>query len=64
MALNLAQLDLSRLDGTNGFRLGGIDPGDNSGWSLAGAGDINGDGLSDVIVGAVRAPWASIGRIA
>lgn len=45
-------LELSSLDGTNGFVLRGIDDGDFSGWSLSGAGDVNGDGFDDVLIGA------------
>ncbi|MEM7706294.1 MAG: Ig-like domain-containing protein [Pseudomonadota bacterium] len=48
-------VELSNLDGTNGFVLNGIDPYDYSGRSVSGAGDVNGDGLDDVIVGAYRA---------
>ena len=43
---------LSTLDGTNGFVLTGIDPGDSSGHSVSGAGDVNGDGFGDLIIGA------------
>ena len=45
-------LNLSSLDGTNGFRPDGIDAYDYSGVSVAGAVDVNGDGFADVIVGA------------
>ena len=45
-------LDLSDLDGTNGFILTGIDAGDQSGFSVSSAGDINGDGYDDLIIGA------------
>ncbi len=45
-------LRLSQLDGANGFRLEGIDDYDYSGSSVAGAGDVNGDGVDDLIVGA------------
>ena len=45
-------IDLSTLDATNGFRLPGIDAGGFSGTSVAGAGDVNGDGFDDVIIGA------------
>ena len=38
--------------GTGGFVMNGIDASDFAGFSVSGAGDINGDGLSDVIVGA------------
>ncbi len=47
-----AQMDLSSLDGRNGFRLDGENEYDGSGWSISGAGDVNGDGFDDVIVGA------------
>ena len=48
-------LDLSDLDGTNGFTLTGIDVDDESGWSVSSAGDVNGDGYDDLIIGAYRA---------
>ncbi len=38
--------------GNGGFVINGIDPDDLSGGSVSGAGDVNGDGLDDVIVGA------------
>ena len=46
---------LSGLTGANGFRLDGVDPGDQSGSSLAAAGDFNGDGIDDLIIGAPNA---------
>lgn len=46
---------LSALDGTAGFRIDGIDSGDRSGISVSSAGDVNGDGFDDLIVGALRA---------
>ena len=45
-------LSLAALDGTNGFRLDGIDRNDNSGTSVSNAGDVNGDGFDDIIIGA------------
>jgi hypothetical protein len=45
-------LDLSSLNGTNGFVLNGIDADDYSGVSVSSAGDVNGDGVDDVIIGA------------
>ncbi len=50
-----ATMDLSSLDGSNGFRLDGVAERDNSGRSVSNAGDVNGDGFNDVIVGAYRA---------
>ena len=47
-----ATLDLATLDGDNGFKLKGTAAGDYSGRSVSGAGDVNGDGFSDIIVGA------------
>jgi Ca2+-binding RTX toxin-like protein len=47
-------VDLSSLDGNNGFVLNGIAVRDLSGYSISGAGDINGDGIDDVIIGALE----------
>jgi Ca2+-binding RTX toxin-like protein len=47
-----ASIDLASLNGTTGFRIDGIDPADNSGRSVASAGDVNGDGFDDLIIGA------------
>lgn len=43
-------VDLTAL-GSDGFRIEGDDEGDGSGYSVSGAGDVNGDGLADLIVG-------------
>ncbi|MGZ0167694.1 MAG: integrin alpha, partial [Planctomycetales bacterium] len=48
-------LDLATLDGTTGFRLDGIDADDWSGRSVSSAGDVNGDGFDDLIIGAFNA---------
>ena len=45
-----ANVDLSTLDGTTGFKLSGVAESDHSGWSVASAGDVNGDGFADLIV--------------
>jgi hypothetical protein len=50
-----AGLALADLDGSDGFRLDGIDTYDYSGFSVSGAGDINGDGFADLVVGAYYA---------
>jgi hypothetical protein len=54
----LAAIDLTTLDGTNGFTLIGVDANDSSGFSVSSAGDVNGDGFDDVIVGAIHADGA------
>lgn len=48
-----AVIDLTKLNGTDGFKLLGVQGADQSGEAVAGAGDINGDGLDDLIIGAV-----------
>ena len=48
-------LALSSLDGTSGFRLNGVAANDAAGVSVAGAGDVNHDGFTDIFVGATGA---------
>ncbi|MEH2243551.1 integrin alpha, partial [Nostoc sp.] len=43
---------LSSLNGTNGFLINGIAALDFSGISVSNAGDINNDGVDDLIIGA------------
>ncbi|ADJ27938.1 integrin alpha [Nitrosococcus watsonii] len=50
-----AALELTALDGSNGFALNGIAAFDGSGWSVSGAGDVNGDGFDDLVIGAPAA---------
>jgi Ca2+-binding RTX toxin-like protein len=50
-----ATVELSSLDGSNGFTLNGVDIFDRSGYSVSGAGDVNGDGFDDLIIGAYSA---------
>ncbi len=47
---------LSDLDGANGFILNGVGSADRSGTTVSSAGDVNGDGLDDLIIGA---PYAN-----
>jgi hypothetical protein len=50
-----SSINLSELNGSNGFTINGISALDNSGWSVSALGDINGDGIDDIIVGANNA---------
>lgn len=56
-----ASFDLTGLDGTNGFSISGESTGEDFGLSADKAGDINGDGIDDLIMGArgVDAPAGS-----
>ena len=47
-------IELSELDGGDGFRIDGENTGDQSGRSVSSAGDVNGDGYDDIIIGAPR----------
>lgn len=51
--------NLTNLNGSNGFAINGIVDGDGSGGYAIGSGDINGDGIGDVLIGAPFAPWQS-----
>jgi hypothetical protein len=51
---NPVNVDLASL-GDRGFRIDGAAGGDRAGWSVAGVGDVNGDGRDDVVVGALNA---------
>ncbi len=51
-----AQFNLKTLNGTNGFAIEGLNAGDSLGWSVSTAGDVNGDGKADLVLGAPTAP--------
>ncbi|HED52861.1 MAG TPA: hypothetical protein ENJ00_01495 [Phycisphaerales bacterium] len=57
-----ASMELSSLNGTTGFVINGVDASDNSGGSVSAAGDVNGDGFSDVIIGAPLADPNGVDR--
>jgi len=48
-------INLASLNGINGFTINGVSPNDKSGWTVSSAGDFNGDGFEDLIIGAYRA---------
>jgi Ca2+-binding RTX toxin-like protein len=48
-------VDIGLLTGEDGFRLNGESNGNYTGFAVASAGDVNGDGLADILVGAPRA---------
>jgi len=45
-------IQLLNLDGSNGFKIDGEAANDNSGRSVASAGDVNADGVDDLLIGA------------
>ncbi|MDA0261544.1 MAG: FG-GAP-like repeat-containing protein, partial [Proteobacteria bacterium] len=45
-------VELSALNGSNGFRLDSFENGSQTGTSVSAAGDVNGDGFADLIIGA------------
>jgi len=55
-----ATIQLSTLNGTNGFRIPGAAANDQAGYSVSDAGDVNGDGIDDFIVGAIYADVSGI----
>ena len=48
----LPNIDLSSLRTSQGFKVMGASANDQSGWAVSSAGDVNGDGYDDVIIGA------------
>ncbi len=44
--------NLSDLNSSNGFAINGIAAYDFSGYSVSSAGDVNGDGIDDLIIAA------------
>lgn len=55
-----AVVALSNLDSTTGFKIAGETAGDRSGYAAEVAGDVNGDGLDDLIIGVPRANGGGI----
>lgn len=55
------RVDLGDL-GDQGFSIRGAGPEENAGWSVAGAGDVNGDGVPDLVIGSPVASWTQPGK--
>ncbi|RYF91604.1 MAG: hypothetical protein EON95_14655, partial [Caulobacteraceae bacterium] len=51
-ATGSASLDVTSLNGDNGFRIDGVRANAYAGYSVASAGDVNGDGVADLVIGA------------
>ncbi|MDJ0744774.1 MAG: hypothetical protein QNJ32_15620 [Xenococcaceae cyanobacterium MO_167.B27] len=49
---SFSNFDLASLDGSNGFAINGVEELDNTGFSVSSAGDFNGDGFDDLMIGA------------
>lgn len=48
-------LNVDAMDQQTGFRINGATANERSGWSVSAAGDVNGDGRDDLILGAIEA---------
>ncbi|MGF1495923.1 MAG: hypothetical protein ACFB8W_03745 [Elainellaceae cyanobacterium] len=49
----IATFPLTDLDGSNGLVFNGVDLNDGTGFSVSSAGDVNDDGIEDLIIGAI-----------
>jgi hypothetical protein len=55
-------IDLTTLTPAQGFRIQGDDPYDSAGHAVSSAGDVNGDGFDDILVGAQFAEVGGVGE--
>ncbi|MEM1275813.1 MAG: tandem-95 repeat protein, partial [Pseudomonadota bacterium] len=58
-----ASFSLTDLDGTNGFVFNGVDESNYTGQSVAGAGDVNGDGFDDILISAPNASQGTVNSV-
>ena len=58
----VSTVTLATLNGSNGFTLFGVDSQDHAGFAVSGAGDVNGDGFDDIIIGAFLADGVGNGK--
>eukprot|EP01089_Gocevia_fonbrunei_P019813 TRINITY_DN7133_c1_g1_i2.p1 TRINITY_DN7133_c1_g1~~TRINITY_DN7133_c1_g1_i2.p1 ORF type:complete len:147 (-),score=37.37 TRINITY_DN7133_c1_g1_i2:33-473(-) len=47
-----SSFDFKSLNGSDGFIINGVASGDQSGWSVSIGGDVNNDGIADIMIGA------------
>jgi hypothetical protein len=52
-----APIPLGELPAAGGYRIADSEAGSGAGWSVAGLGDLSGDGVPESIVGAIGARW-------
>ena len=58
----LIDIDLKNLTITQGIKILGANQNDNSGSSVSGAGDVNGDGYNDLIIAATKKSYLIFGK--
>src|SRR5690606_1676035 len=58
-----ADVPMSILDGETGFVIEGNENQDDLGYSVKGAGDVNGDGIDDVVIGAPNVDYGGSSNV-
>lgn len=57
-----AAVSLGSLNGSNGFKIPGVADGQNMGNAVSSAGDVNGDGFDDILIGSFHAAGGGADR--
>lgn len=57
----IPDINLASLTPTEGFTIQGAQIGDSTGWSVSNLGDVNGDGIDDLVFGAVLSSTGYVG---